>query len=245
LEGEGAELVGRERPRVVRKLLVAFVSADSYGLVLLLLIVTYTLAVAFDESWAAPLVAVVSVVTVWFALRTSRAGRPVRIAVDVILAATTVVAVLEVSTGVTDDPSPVLFAASSVLYLIAMVSVIRHLIVRRSVDLEAVLGALAAYLMIGMFYAFAYRFLGSAQPEPFFGAAGDGTMDQALFFSFTTLTSTGYGNLVPEANPGQSVAVGEMLVGQLFLITAVGKVVAAWRPSRSAAGDGGSQSHES
>jgi Ion channel len=45
-----------------------------------------------------------------------------------------------------------------------------------------------------------------------------------------TLTTTGYGNLVPADNPGQSLAVLEALLGQLFLVTAVGKVVSAWRP---------------
>jgi len=53
-----------------------------------------------------------------------------------------------------------------------------------------------------------------------------------LFFSFTTLTTTGFGNLVPAANPGQTVTVAEMLIGQLFLITAVGKVITVWRPAR-------------
>ena len=51
-----------------------------------------------------------------------------------------------------------------------------------------------------------------------------------MFFSFTTLTTTGYGNLVPAGQPGQSLAVMEMILGQLFLITAVGKIVSVWRP---------------
>ena len=55
-------------------------------------------------------------------------------------------------------------------------------------------------------------------------------MSQDLFFSFVTLTTTGYGNLVPAGNPGQSMAVLEALLGQLFLVTAVGKIVTAWRP---------------
>ena len=50
-------------------------------------------------------------------------------------------------------------------------------------------------------------------------------MANDLFFSFVTLTTTGYGNLVPAANPGQSLAVLEAIMGQLFLVTAVAKVV--------------------
>jgi Ion channel len=53
---------------------------------------------------------------------------------------------------------------------------------------------------------------------------------------FTTLTTTGYGNLVPAGNPGQTFAVLEMLIGQLFLVTAVGKVVSAWRPREGRGG---------
>jgi hypothetical protein len=75
-----------------------------------------------------------------------------------------------------------------------------------------------------------YRFLGAAQASTFFGDQGDGTLSQDLFFSFVTLTTTGYGNLVPSGNPGQSLAVLEALMGQLFLVTAVGKLVSAWRP---------------
>jgi hypothetical protein len=81
-----------------------------------------------------------------------------------------------------------------------------------------------------MAFAFTYRFLGSVEDAPFFGDHGEGTMSQDLFFSFVTLTTTGYGDLVPAGNPGQSLAVLEALLGQLFLVTAVGKIVTAWRP---------------
>ena len=73
---------------------------------------------------------------------------------------------------------------------------------------------------------------GEVQEAPFFGDAGDGTIADVLFFSFITLTTTGYGNLVPAQNPGQSLAVLEALLGQLFLVTAVAKIVSAWQPRR-------------
>lgn len=69
-------------------------------------------------------------------------------------------------------------------------------------------------------------------PAPFFGAQGHGTFAQDLFFSFTTLTTTGYGNLVPAENPGQSFALAEMLIGQLFLVTAVAKVINSYQPAK-------------
>jgi voltage-gated potassium channel Kch len=62
---------------------------------------------------------------------------------------------------------------------------------------------------------------------PFFGSAGPGTLSQDLFFSFVTLTTVGYGNLVPAANPGQTFAVLEAVAGQLFLVVAVGKIISS------------------
>ena len=126
---------------------------------------------------------------------------------------------------------------SCALYLAAPGAIVRHLLRRRTIDAETVMGAIAAYLMTGMFFAFLYRAIGIVQTHPpFFGPQGPGTFSQDLFFSFTTLTTTGYGDLTPAGNPGQSFAVLEMLIGQLFLITAVGKVVSSWRPGQGRAG---------
>ena len=128
-----------------------------------------------------------------------------------------------------------MFLASGALYFVAPFSIIRHIVFRREVDRETMLGALAAYLLFGMAFAFSYRFLGEVQSEPFFGGQGEGTVADDLFFSFVTLTTTGYGNLVPEDNPGQSLAVLEALLGQLFLVTAVAKLVNLWQPEPCAA----------
>jgi hypothetical protein len=89
-----------------------------------------------------------------------------------------------------------------------------------------------AYLLIGMFFAFAYQAAGELGSVPFFGAAGHGSLSQDLFFSFVTMTTVGYGNLVPAANPGQTLAVLEALIGQLFLVVAVGKIISSYRPRR-------------
>ena len=87
------------------------------------------------------------------------------------------------------------------------------------------LGALCAYLLLGMAFAFTYRTVGAFQGGPFFGTSGEGTLSQDLFFSFVTMTTVGYGNLVPTANPGQTFAVIEAVIGQLFLVVAVGKII--------------------
>ena len=221
----------RARGRPLKRLAVALVSPNSYGMVLALIVVTYVAAVSLTGPRTSPTVVLMQVVTVWFALRTSRARRGTRLVADVILALALLAAIGSVL-GADDGAWRGLPVVSALLYFVAPISIIRHLVARPAVDQETILGALAAYLLIGMFFAFTYQGIGAWQDGPFFGPDGEGTMPQILFFSFTTLTTTGYGNLVPVANPGQTFAVTEMLVGQLFLITAFGKLVSAWRPAR-------------
>lgn len=212
----------------------AFASPDSYGLVLLLILATYVLSAALSASWAASLVIAVQIVTVWVALRASRARRSARVLTSCALAASALAAVANLFFRDQIDGGTVASWVSCLLYLIAPMSIIRHLIMRRVVDGETLIGAIDAYLMAGMFFAFLYHSVSlTQQVPPFFGDQGHGTFPQDLFFSFTTLTTTGYGNLVPAANPGQTFATLEMVTGQLFLVTAVGKVVSSWRPGQS------------
>jgi uncharacterized membrane protein (GlpM family) len=222
----------RSRPRRARRLIEAFYSPNSYGLVLLLILLTYGVSITFSEGRAVSIVVAVQIATVWVVLRVSEARRRLQMIAGVfaVLSALAVILNLIIPDQVANRG--LMAVVSGLLYLGAPFSIIRHLVLRRTVDRETVLGAVSAYLMIGMFFAFAYRALGGIQAGPFFGTSGDGTFPQDLFFSFTTLTTTGYGNLIPAGNPGQSFAVLEMLIGQLFLVTAVAKAINAWQPQR-------------
>lgn len=226
----------KPRSRLGLRLMRSLVSAESYGLVLLLLVVTYALAVSLHEWWAGSVIILFQIVTVWLALRTSHARPLVRRITDVLLAIGLLVAILNLVWSADDWGFPALFVVSGMLYLIAPFSIVRNIGERPEVDLETVTGAIAAYLCIGMFFAFAYRTVAALQSGPFFGASGEGTISEDLFFSFITLTTTGYGNLVPASNPGQSMAAAEAIFGSLFLVTAVAKVVNAWQPKRMRAG---------
>jgi ion channel len=216
----------RQRPR---RLLEAFSSPDSYGLVLLLILVTYALSATATATWAVSLVLFVQLATIWVTLQAAQARHHLREVTSVVLVVSAVVAILNlfIPRGPAGDGG--MAVVSGLLYVAAPVIIVRHLVLRHTVDTQTVLGAIAAYLMVGMAFAFAYRALGVLQAGPFFGSQGEGTFSEDLFFSFTTLTTTGYGNLVPATNPGQTFAVGEMLIGQLFLVTAVAKVVSGWQ----------------
>src|SRR5690349_11348135 len=200
-----------------------------YALVLMLIVATYVLALMPGERWLPTVLLVVQTGTVWQALRVSGARAAVR-AVSVAVVALALVAAAFALFAPGTSLTGLTFLAAGGLYLVAPVSIVRDLGVHRRVDLETMLGALAAYLLIGMAFGFAYACVGALQPGPLFGDAGDPALSQALFFSFVTMTTTGYGDLVPVTIPAQSIAVLEALIGQLFLVTAVAKVVENWRP---------------
>jgi hypothetical protein len=220
----------QQRPRPgSRRLIQALTSPDSYGLVLVLILVTYALSATLTATWAVSLVLFVQIATIWVTLQASQARRHLRQVTSALLVVTAAAAVLNLFIS-RDLADGVMAVVSGLLYVVAPVIIVRRLVARRTVDTQTVLGAIAAYLMAGMAFAFVYRALGALQAGPFFGSLGEGSFSQDLFFSFTTLTTTGYGNLVPDANPGQTLAVLEMLIGQLFLVTAVARVVSAWQP---------------
>jgi hypothetical protein len=213
-----------------------FSPTNRYGLVIILIGLAYVVTAATHGSSAQSVVVLVQLLTVWivFTVSESPVARRITGIAALIGGLLTVIAWIAGSIRGDKDVTRVLFVVSAVLYLVAPVVIVRHIIRRNVVDGQTVLAAIAAYLLIGMMFAFVFLAVSAIQvTPPFFGAQGPGSTSQDLFFSFVTLTTTGYGNLVPEANPGQSLAVLEAIVGQLFLVTAVAKVVTDWRrPSR-------------
>lgn len=83
-----------------------------------------------------------------------------------------------------------------------------------------VVGAITVYLLLGMAWMFVYYAIELAQPGSFTvpipGADAGGMPSRLLYFSFTTLTTVGYGDIVPIGALARSASNLEGLVGQLF-----------------------------
>ena len=123
------------------------------------------------------------------------------------------------------------FGADAILLAIAALTILRRVILGASqVDFRTILGAISVFTLLGLLFAFLFVAFVSATHTEFFTGVPDPRSSDYLFFSYTTLTTTGYGNLVPAGTVGQSFAVFEMLVGQIFLVTLVAGLVSLWRP---------------
>jgi hypothetical protein len=206
--------------------------ADAYGLVLLLIIVTFVVMMTLPpEGWGGRVAAVaVAGITASVAF-TSSDVRPARVRLAGMIAAAAVVAAFLAKLISSDRLLGIAFGAVAILLGIAAVTILRRVIVgAREVDFRTILGAISVFTLLGLLFAFLYVAISRWSHHDFFAGVADPASSDYLFFSYTTLTTTGYGNLVPAGEVGQSLAVLEMLVGQIFLVTLVAGLVSLWRP---------------
>jgi hypothetical protein len=103
----------------------------------------------------------------------------------------------------------------------------------RSVGGEQIYAALSAYLLAGLFFGVLYWVMEQVAPGSLSGAgtSGDGEvrLTSTIYFSFVTLASLGYGDILPLSDPARGLAVVQVVGGQLYLAVMVARLVSAWR----------------
>ena len=120
------------------------------------------------------------------------------------------------------------FLVSAMMIIAVPISLGRgllRLVRERGATAQAVAGALAIYLSIGLAFAFAIGFVGAVGSAPYFAQGTKGSASDAVYYSFTVLTTTGFGDLTAAHGVGRALAVIEMLSGQLYLVTVIGILV--------------------
>jgi hypothetical protein len=204
--------------------------ADAFGLVVLLVLATYvTASLTRYSGWGAVAIVALGTTSAVIALGTSRAKRrTVRIAA--LLGALCLA--FAIAAALTDESG--FLAAGTLLQFVLMVaataSVLRAVITESRVTFRTILGAISVYLIFGLLFTSLYVGIDRLQDGHFFQGGAGTEQGDYIFFSFTTLTTTGYGNLVPSEQPGKMAAGLEMLLGQIFLVTLIAGLVSAWRP---------------
>jgi hypothetical protein len=124
-------------------------------------------------------------------------------------------------------------AAWSALALLAAASALSFALRGASVGGEQIYAALSAYLLAGFFLGQLYFVIEQLSPGSLAvgGAPASGgiSVTTAIYFSFVTLASLGYGDVVPLSDPVRGLAVAETVSGQLYLAVMVARLVGAWR----------------
>jgi hypothetical protein len=203
---------------------------DAFGLVFLLVLTTYVLtSLLANHGWPAVILTVATSATSVIALTSSHA-RPRLVRVAILLSGLTIGLA---AIAAASDERAWLNLASVIqigLLAVAMGAVLYRVVTTAEVGSRTILGAISVYAVLGILFTFLYGTIERIQDGYFFEGVSHPAGNDFLFFSYTTLTTTGYGNLVPGGQPGRMLSGIEMMIGQIFLVTLVAGLVSLWRP---------------
>ncbi len=206
-----------------------------YGAVFLLVLVLLIFEVlAPDAAWARAIDVALTGSALTVAVATSRAGGTVRRLRALVVAGAALLGVAGVASGVIS--AEVAFAVVTLLSAavpVALAGGLLRLIRDEGVTLQAVAGALAIYLLVGLLFASVIAFVAHVAGNPYFQQAKTVTGGDRVYYSFTVLTTTGFGDYTAATAAGHAIAVLEMLTGQLYLVTVIGILVGNFRGNRN------------
>jgi voltage-gated potassium channel len=121
-------------------------------------------------------------------------------------------------------------------FSLTVTTIIRHVLTYKKVTADKIYGAICAYLLIGIIWALIYTLLENAMPNSFTFAHGVSLDYEHVFsyrfyfgpfiyYSFVTLTTLGYGDIVPIAIPAQVFSALEAVIGQLYVAVLIARLV--------------------
>jgi hypothetical protein len=202
-----------------------------YGLLLLTLIAAYLVSAVTHSRWGGVVHIAFVAAIVLLAVRHSVLSTWQTWLASIVVIGTAIGA----GFSITSANKPAEGAAnlwSSLMLLITVVIIVNGVLRIDQVTEQSIYGALSAYLLVGLMFAAVYGALVFFVSEPFF-ANGQPADNQTLqYFSFTTLTTLGYGDFTAAGSLGRAFAVLEALTGQVFLATLVARLVSAYGTSK-------------
>ena len=123
--------------------------------------------------------------------------------------------------------SAMTIGAWTLVALFAAANALRFAMRATRIDAEHLYAALSAYLLAGVFFGSFYWVLEQIRPESFAASSGFTRMS-AIYFSFVTLATLGYGDIVPRTDIARGLAIVEGVGGQLFLAVMVARLVSLY-----------------
>ena len=118
-----------------------------------------------------------------------------------------------------------------VVIIFFVTAILSYVLGSGKVTWDKIYGAICAYLLLGYAWTFAYSVIEAFQPGSFVSLSspmpGDlvGRVMQLRYFSFVTLATVGYGDIVPYTAAARTMALLEAMLGQFYLVALVGRLV--------------------
>jgi hypothetical protein len=214
-----------------------FRAARSFAVLFLLLLVASALAIGSSDSGAMRLLSsVFTGFTLVLAVRITRAPRLYARLAWLGLALAVAAGSMGEIVHNAHVPGVVLIVITFELAL-SVLSIIQSLAKHTTVTTETVAGALCIYLLAGMIFGSVLNTLSVLGGHDYLiataAAHGAVTRGDYYYFSFVTMTTTGYGDVVAANGSGRALAIVEAVVGQVYLVTTVAWLVSTARPRRA------------
>ena len=119
--------------------------------------------------------------------------------------------------------------------LIAIWYALKQVVIGTEISRNRLIGAVCVYLLLGVIWAMVYTLLDIISPGSFHGISrlDEPGWDSAwLYFSFVTMTTLGYGDLLPVSATARALAYMQAVVGQFYIAILVAGLVSAYISSR-------------
>ena len=201
-----------------------------YGAVFLLTLAAVVFVIAAPSAnWSRAVTLTIESAALIVALATSRERAQVRHRRALVVGVVMIVLILGVGIGaVSEQLTALLLALVTAAVPVEIVRGAVRLLRERGVTIQAVAGALAIYLSIGLVFACIISFITHVDSTLYFAQHTNGTEGDRVYFSFTVLTTTGFGDFSAATPAGHALAVIEMLTGQLYLVTVIGLLIGSF-----------------
>jgi hypothetical protein len=203
---------------------------NKFGLLLLVLVVSYLLSAFASGTWVSVLQVALFLGIAALAVRTAQVSRRVALLALVVVTAGSAVVGGLLLADPTDAVQGVASAWKAALLAVAVVLTVIRVLAQPEVTIQSIYGALSAYMIMGLMFAACYGALDRFGEGDFFANGQPGNLQTFQYFSFTTLTTLGYGDFTAAQSGGRAVAVLEAMLGQVFLATLVARLVSVFRP---------------
>jgi hypothetical protein len=202
---------------------------DSFLLVLFLLVVDYVLITITWSGGAALVVrSAVFLLTLLLALHTSRVRQRTQ-KLARLIAALSMVAVLIIAIFGQDPAVGAVVLLSSLLLLATPLAIGWRILHHQEVTTETIAGAICIYVLIGLVFAYLDYGIQLASGSDFFAQSGHHGLPDFTYFSYITMATVGYGDLTPATGVPRTMSVLDALVGQVFLVVLLARLVSLYR----------------
>ena len=107
---------------------------------------------------------------------------------------------------------------------------LKHILTARRVTVNMLCRAVSAYMLIGIAWASAYKVVLMLDPDTIRGLTSEDTWGDFAYYSFTVLTTLGFGDVTPISPYARSLTILQALLGPLYLAVSIAKLVAMYKP---------------